>query len=85
MKVGKETPASGSDGSAVAVAGVSVGVSVGASVGADVGSSVGASVGASVGSWAPMVNARVLQDCRSGAAAAGSEVGAVGATGSCLN
>lgn len=88
--VGKEIPASGKEGSLVPV-GVEVAVSVGVDVGlaVEVGVLVGLPVGDVVGlgdGLSPVrLNARALQDSIFGSAAAGSLVGAVGATGSCLN
>jgi len=69
---------------AVAV-GVAVGLSDGVAVGDPVGVAVavGVAVGLPVGEGVVSVNVKAVQ--LTGAAASGSLVGAVGATGSCLN
>lgn len=97
--VGQEVPATGRVGSSVGSGvgvlvafglgvGVLVGVkvgggAVGAGVGDGVGDGVGVGVAVAVLVAAAKVNERAVQD--DGTAAAGFEVGAVGATGCCLN
>ena len=69
---------------AVAVAvGLSVGVAVGDPDGVEVGLPDGVAVGLPVGVGVVSVNVKAVQ--LTGAAASGSLVGAVGATGSCLS
>ena len=80
--VGYDTPASGNSGSAVEeLVVVAVAVAVGLPVGVAVGLSDGVAVGLPVG--VVKVNVKAVQP--TGATAAGSLVGAVGATDSCLN
>lgn len=92
--VGYDTPASGNSGSvvgelvdvAVAVAvGVDVGLPVGVAVGDVDGVGVGLPDGVGVGLPLGVVSVNVKAVQPTGAAASGLLVGAVGATGSCLN